>query len=44
MARKKILITVILIALIAFTLGCTEKSQPAQSAKNRIATIETSKV
>jgi len=40
MAGKKILITVILIALLAFTLGCTEKSQ---SVKNRIATIETNK-
>jgi peptidyl-prolyl cis-trans isomerase B (cyclophilin B) len=40
MARKKILITVILIALIAFTLGCT---QPEQSGNNRIATIETNK-
>lgn len=43
MTWKKILITVILIALMAFTLGCTEKSQPAQSGKNRTAIIETSK-
>lgn len=43
MARKKILITVVVIALMAFTLGCTEKSKPAQSGKNRIATIETNK-
>ena len=43
MVQKKILITVIVIAMMAFTLGCTEKSQPAQSGKNRIATIETNK-
>ncbi len=43
MTSNKILITVILIALVAFTLGCTQNSQPAQSEKNRIATIETSK-
>ncbi len=43
MARKKILVTVVVIAVMAFTLGCTEKSQPAQSGKDRIATIETNK-
>lgn len=43
MTEKKILITVVLIALMAFALGCTEKSQPAQSGKNRTATIETDK-
>jgi peptidyl-prolyl cis-trans isomerase B (cyclophilin B) len=43
MTGKKILATVILIALLAFTLGCTGKSQSAQSGKNRIATIETNK-
>ncbi len=40
MTGKKIFITVVVIALMAFTLGCT---QPVESGKNRIATIETNK-
>ena len=43
MTGKKILITIVLMVLMAFTLGCTEKSQPVQSGKDRIATIETNK-
>ncbi len=50
MKKIKILMVIVLIALMAFTLGCTDKSQsssqPSQSsqpAKNRIATIETTK-
>ena len=43
MKHKNVLITVVLIALIVFTLGCADKSQQVQTGKNRIATIETSK-
>ncbi len=40
---KKILTIFVLISLIAFMSGCTEKAEPAQAGKNRIVTIETSK-
>ena len=40
--KQKIISVIILIALMAFTLGCTEKTQ-SSPVKNRIATIETTK-
>lgn len=40
---KKILTIFVLVSLAAFMSGCTEKAGPAQTGKNRIATIETSK-
>src|SRR3989304_6330796 len=40
---KKILTIFVLISLVAFMSGCTEKAEPAQTGKNRIATIETGK-
>ena len=41
--KQKIISVIILIALMAFMLGCTEKTQSSQPVKNRIATIETTK-
>ncbi len=41
--KQKIIPVIILIALMAFTLGCTERTQSSQPVKNRIATIETTK-
>ena len=45
MIRNNILLTFVLIVLMAFMLGCTDKPQVQniQTGKNRIATIETSK-
>jgi len=40
---KKILTIFVLISFVAFMSGCTEKAEPAQTGKNRFATIETSK-
>lgn len=43
MSLKNILTIFVLLAVVSFTLGCTDKTEPAQAGKNRIATIETGK-